>query len=307
MAKDKKEFSYEDTIKYRAGDTFFNFQHLLLVTSGQITKYLYGTSVTPHQVILVSMIIGVASSFLIIQEDKIMVIAGAVLLIYKNILDKVDGSLARARNMASRRGRFYDSISDFIVSFFLFTMIARKLDLAYGSFWVWPVSYAALIFSMLQCSYFVYYEVAFIKATGKETVNRLLEKITDEDLRSEDKLTILLQRIFQVIYGWQDYLVYKADSGLVAGLENRFVSGSQEDVKNHKAKIRDTWYRDKAFLSISSLLAIGSHMFFIALFAVMERFEYYLVLNLIFWNLLLIFSVFYHYYNTIRRLNKRVN
>ncbi len=131
MTEEKNEFSYVTTLKYQPEDTFLNFQHYLLFTSKQITKFLYKTSVTPHQVILFSLIIGLTSSYLIIQENKVLVILGAVLLFYKNVLDKVDGSLARAKGMASRRGRFYDSITDFIVSFALFTAIGFKFYLKY--------------------------------------------------------------------------------------------------------------------------------------------------------------------------------
>jgi len=297
LAKENNEFPYETTLKHRTDDTFFNFQNYLLISSKQITKFLYYTPVTPHQVILFSMLIGILSSFLIIQENNIIVIAGAVLLFYKNVLDKVDGSLARAKNIASRRGRFYDSISDFIVSLSLFTMIGFKLYLVYQSYWVWVICCTALITSMLQCSFFIYYEIAFIKQSGKKTINRFRESITDDDLQNEDKFTILLQRIFQVIYGWQDYLFYKIDLFFLAGLEKKFTLADKGDIIN-------IWYRDKPFLSISSLLCIGTHMFLIALFAIIGKFEYYLVMNLIFLNLLLIFSVFYHDYSVKSKLKK---
>jgi hypothetical protein len=304
VAHGDNEFLYENTLKYRPDETFFNFQHLLLVSSAQITKFLYKTSVTPHQVILFSLITGILSSFLIISENNVIVIIGAVLLFYKNVLDKVDGSLARAKGLASRRGRFYDSISDFIVSFSLFTMIAYKLNLAYQSYWVWVICYAALITSMLQCSFFIYYEVAFIKQTGKKTINRLIEKVTEDDLKNEDKFTILLQKIFQIIYGWQDYLVSKIDLFFLSKLEQKLIAVGGEEIKNQISEIKNVWYRDKPFLSIASLLSIGSHMFFIALFAVIGKFEYYLVLNLIFWNLLLIFTVCYHYLNVKNKFLK---
>jgi phosphatidylglycerophosphate synthase len=293
-----KDFDYKDTLKTHSDDTFLNFQHFLLFSSKQITKFLYHTSVTPHQVILFSMIIGVLSSIMIIQDSKIIVITGAVLLFYKNVLDKVDGSLARAKNMVSRRGRFYDSITDFMVSLSLFTAIGIKLNQTYHSFWVWVVCYVALIASMIQCSYFIYYEVAFIKQTGKNTINRLLENVTEEDTINEDKFTILLQRIFQIIYGWQDMMVFKTDKFFVDRIKNKYASFGE-------SFINDIWYKDKPFLTLASPLCIGSHMVLIALAAIIGVFEYYIVLNLILWNLLLIFCVFYHYFHVKNILNCR--
>ena len=287
MSETPKEFSYTEAIKYKEGETFLNFQSYLLFSSKQITKFLYKTPVTPHQVIFISMIIGVASSILIIQNSIIVVIVGAVLLFYKNVLDKVDGSLARAKNMTARRGRFYDSISDFIVSFALFTVIGIKLNSVYHSVWVWVICFIALISSMLQCSYFVFYEVSFIKQTGKNTINRLIESVIEDDLKSEDRFTILLQRIFQVIYGWQDYMMFSFDKYFISKLKQNY-NGSG---------IADIWYKDKTLLSLSSLLCIGTHMFLTAVSAVIGSFEYYLFANLIVLNLLLIFCVLYHYYH----------
>lgn len=287
MAETKKEFSYSDSIKYKEGETFLNFQNYLLFSSKKITELLYNTTVTPHHIILFSMIIGLVSSILIIQSNIIVVIVGAVLLFYKNVLDKVDGSLARAKNMADRRGRFFDSISDFMVSFALFTAIGLKLSSIYLSVWVWVISYSALITSMLQCSYFIFYEVAFIKQTGKKTINRLIEHVTDEDLELEDKFTIFLQRIFQIIYGWQDYIIFSIDKFFISKLKQNYSGFELENI----------WYKDKSLLSVSSLLCIGTHMFLIALFAVIGSFEYYLFVNLIVLNLLLIFCVLYHYYH----------
>ena len=88
MSQAPKEFSYNDAIKYKEGETFLNFQNYLLFSSKQITKFLYKTPVTPHQVIMFSMIIGIASSILIIQSTIIAVIIGAVLLFYKNVFDQ---------------------------------------------------------------------------------------------------------------------------------------------------------------------------------------------------------------------------
>ena len=199
VKNDNEKFDFEKTLKTKADDTFLNLQSFLYITSKQITKFLYNTPVTPHEVIFVSMLFGLAASYLIIQPNIVLVVCGAVLLFYKNVLDKVDGSLARAKGMDSRRGRFYDSLSDFIVTLALFSAISYNLFLKYQNSFVFITGFAAMICSMLQCSFFVYYQVSFIRATGKETVNRLVESITEEDKISKDRWTLFLQKVFQII------------------------------------------------------------------------------------------------------------
>jgi len=238
---------------------------------------------------------GLAASYMIIQNNKIVVIAGAVLLFYKNVLDKVDGSLARAKNLDSRRGRFYDSISDFIVTFSVFSAITIKLNNIYHSWLVFAIGFAALIFSMLQCSFFIYYQVSFIKFSGKETVNRLIETVTEEDKNTQDTLTLLLQRIFIIIYGWQDKLFAAIDNYLYKKLE-------MLNPKIGNQQLNSLWYADKKFLTMASFLSIGTHIFLTCICSIIGRFEYYLFMNLLLMNLLLILFLYLHYYRVKKSL-----
>jgi phosphatidylglycerophosphate synthase len=239
------------------------------------------------------MVLGITAAFMIIQENKIIVIIGAALLFYKNVLDKVDGSLARAKGLDSRRGRFYDSLADFIVTLAVFSAITYKLLLQYKSQLVFVIGFSAMIFSMLQCSFFIYYQVSFIKHTGRLTVNRLVETVTEDDLKTQNKWTLFLQRAFMVIYGWQDILI--------ATLHKKLIAHLMPNDESQMSKLDKLWYENKPFLTFSSLFSIGTHIFLICLTAVFGRFEYYLFINLIFMNLLLIFAVIYHY-NSVKNI-----
>lgn len=292
------KFSYEKTLKTLPENNFLNLQQYLFVTSKQLTKFFYYTKVTPHQVILLSMIFGIAASYLIIQPVKLYAVTGAILLFYKNVLDKVDGSLARAKGLDSRRGRFYDSISDFIVTLASFTAITYHTYQIYHSPVIIAAGFAAMIFSMLQCSYFIFYQVSFIKLTGKQTVNRILEDVTEDDKVKQDNWTTFLQKIFMLIYGWQDKLFFKIDKILFDKL-------TQHTQQKLNTPLTQLWYQNKPFLTLASSLSIGTHIFLICLSAIIGEFMYYFIVNLILMNLLLILSVIYHYTSTIKQLKKQ--
>lgn len=289
-------FDPDKSLKTKPDDSFFNIQSLFYISSESITRVLYKTPISPHQVILFSMIFGITSSFLLIQQDKGALIVGAVLLFYKNVLDKVDGSLARAKGLDSRRGRFYDSISDFIVNLFLFSTMAYRLYIVDRNPFIFVVVYCAMISSMLQCSYFIYYQISFILQTGKKTINRLIENVTDDDKENEDKLTLFLQRVFLIIYGWQDLLFSKLDMYLIKKIKKSSPSNENESV----------WYMNKPFLTFSSMFSIGTHMVMIAIFSVFDARGVYLLVNLTLWNLLLISSVIYHYQSTKNKLGRMI-
>lgn len=294
------KFSYEKSQKTGPENNFFNLQSILFVTSGTLTKYFYYTRITPHQVIFLSMLFGVCASWLIVRNEIYFVITGAVLLFYKNVLDKVDGSLARAKGLDSRRGRFYDSISDFIVTFAVFTAITYKLFLKYDNYFVFILGFTAMICSMLQCSYFIFYQVSFILSTGKKTVNRLIEVVTENDIKTQDKWTTFLQRIFMLIYGWQDKLFLELDRSLFRKLIVSLKSNTEEN----RSTAGISWYENKQFLTAASSLSIGTHVFLICIAAIFGAFEYYFFVNLICMNLLLILSVIFHYKSTKKQLNK---
>jgi hypothetical protein len=82
---------------------------------------------------------------------------------------------------------------------------------------------------------------------------------------------------------------------MIYSIDKFFISKFKQNYPGFK--LENIWYKDKSFLSISSLLCIGTHMFLIAVFAVIGSFEYYFFVNLIVFNLLLIFCVLYHYYH----------
>ena len=287
-----EKFSYNKTLKTDPENSFLNLQQFLFVTSKQLTKFFYYTSVTPHQVILLSLIFGIAASYLFVLPGKYYAVGGAVLLFYKNVLDKVDGSLARAKGLDSRRGRFYDSISDFIVTFTSFAAISYNLYLRWDSYLAFVVGFAAMICSMLHCSYFIFYQVSFIRSTGKNTQNRLIENVTPQDIASQDKWTTFLQRVFQLIYGWQDWLFYKLDQIIIQKL-TKYTQLTQ---------LTQVWYQNKPFLTLASSLSIGTHIFLICIAAITGRYDYYIFVNLILMNLLLISSVIFHYRSTVNKL-----
>jgi len=315
------KFTYEKTLKTKPGESFLNLQQYLFITSGTLTRLFYYTNVSPHQVILLSMIFGLAGSYFMIQPSKYSAIAGALLLFYKNVLDKVDGSLARAKGLDSRRGRFYDSISDFIVTLASFTAITYHLYFQYHSYYIIIAGFTGMIFSMLQCSYFIYYQVSFIKQTGKDTVNRITEEVTLDDIHNQDKWTTFLQRVFQLIYGWQDRLFYSLDKMLLNRISDKLnstLSMSLSVMRNPASAGQNTqtsqvtqytldsiWYKNKPFLTLASSLSIGTHIFLICISAILGRFYYYIFVNLILMNLLLIFSIIYHYRSTINKLKNK--
>ncbi|MDI6826452.1 MAG: CDP-alcohol phosphatidyltransferase family protein [Candidatus Aenigmarchaeota archaeon] len=80
-------------------------------------RLFYKLGFEPNQVTILSFILGIFSAIFLSQS---MFIIGLVILFVSEVLDCVDGDLARMKKKVSKKGEFLDSFLDRIVEIFLF-------------------------------------------------------------------------------------------------------------------------------------------------------------------------------------------
>ncbi len=90
------------------------------VLSKPLTTILLGTPLTPNQITTLSLCLGLGAGFLFSLGRYWPALAAATLYQMAAILDNCDGEVARAKNMKSRFGGWYDVVSDLITDLFLF-------------------------------------------------------------------------------------------------------------------------------------------------------------------------------------------
>jgi phosphatidylglycerophosphate synthase len=96
-----------------------------------ILPFFLKTSFTPNHITFISGIFGVFGAFLILIENNIInIIAGIFIQIFA-VLDLVDGDIARAKNLQSKSGMwfdiFFDKTNDFLI-ILCFTLGAYQVD-----------------------------------------------------------------------------------------------------------------------------------------------------------------------------------
>ena len=260
-------YSYRPSVKSDRSDELIN-THVVRPLAGLIVRALYFTACTPNQITVAAIVVGlVAAPFYSEGSLQATVIAGCLVWL-KDLLDSADGQLARAKGLYSRRGRFLDSIGDFFVNLAVFTAIAAHMAERIGSpgaLWLGAACFAG---TTLRISYHVFYQVSFLHREDTYAINRTNEKILDADRRQET-LTITLQKIYLVLYGWQDRVM--------AGLDLWCRKSLSE-------KSELAWYRDPVGLTLSGFLGMGTELFALALFSWMNRLTWYFFFNLIVQN-----------------------
>jgi len=160
------------------------------------------------------LVAGLLAAAFIAQGSYPGLLVAIVLIQVKNLLDAVDGSLARARKTPSRLGRFYDSFCDFLVGAAVFAALGYLLAGRIGPV-AGAIALAAFVSALLQNSLYCYHTVAHRLATGGDTTSRLDER-QGIDREGDWRLRSLL-RAYVIIYSWQDALAARSDRGAVPG------------------------------------------------------------------------------------------
>ncbi len=133
-------------------------------------------------------------------------VIAALLLIIKNILDAADGEMARKRSHPSLTGRYLDSIFDFLINLGLFFVLYLITNASLALF---VVSFICL---ELQCSIFNFYYLIQRNLRNGDQTSKIDEFATPIAYPYENQRTVnVLHKIYLVMYGWQDKVVYWLD------------------------------------------------------------------------------------------------
>lgn len=129
-------------------------------------KTIYKFPVTPNQITLLSMIIGLLAAWQFsLGTTEAMIIAGLFLII-SNILDCVDGQLARLQKSGTLLGRVIDGIADYIVGVAIFVSIGIGLSAQGFVSWLMVIFTGAS--SALHAMFFDHYQSEFISVVRAE-------------------------------------------------------------------------------------------------------------------------------------------
>jgi phosphatidylglycerophosphate synthase len=281
-----KTYSYSSSVKSSTSDELIN-TYLIRPLAGIVVRMAYHTSITPNVLTIASTTVGIVAAFFYSAGSAHENFIAGLCITLKDILDSADGQLARAKQQYSRAGRFLDSIGDLLVNLLAFGAIGFALYRSSDSLIHLVLGALAFLGTTLRVSYHVFYQTSFLHLQEQYGTNRVTEEVREEDLLQQ-RLTLRLQRIFQFLYGWQDRMVLRLDAwcqrGL--GLQRGIVDGG--GIGHH---VRRQWYCDRTGIFFSGLLGLGTELFFLTLFSLLDELEAYLFFNLLALNAVWLVSV----------------
>jgi phosphatidylglycerophosphate synthase len=272
-------YSYKNSVKSNISDELVNV-YVQRPLAGIVAHAVYFTPITPNQLTIIATLFGIAGG-IILGAPGGHLAAAALCFYLKDIFDSADGQLARAKQLYSRRGRFLDSIGDFIVDLFLFSGVCASLLRSGMEFPIaFLISLTGFLGISLRASYHVFYQTSYLHQEKKYEANRITEKLRDEDFH-EDAVTIRLQKTFYILYGWQDRLMIRLDSWCLG------------DIKSRNQSVKARWYQDTAGLRLGGFLGFGTEFVLLTVCLLLNSIQLYLFFSIIVLNCVWISTILY--------------
>ena len=175
-----------------------------------IANSLKSSSFTPIHVTIAFIISGIIAIYCIILGYYWL---AAFFLIFKSILDAADGELARVKQKPSYTGRYLDSVADIILNALFLSAIWYITN---SSIWICILAFFGL---QLQGTLYNYYYVILRNRFNGDTTSRVFEDKTPIALEGEKQQHVtLLFRLYKLLYGVFDRVIYTLDSNADKGL-----------------------------------------------------------------------------------------
>ena len=166
----------------------------------QIARVLKHTFITPNMVTILSIFIGAGTGFMFYFDNLIFNLIGIILLVTANILDCVDGQLARLTGIKSKIGRILDGIAGNIWFFMIYICLALRLAHEFGTAWFFIPAVLSGLSHLIQANITDYYKTLhlYIESKDKGSEFQNLEQIRAQ----QQKMKGLKKTVFSL------YLIY---------------------------------------------------------------------------------------------------
>jgi hypothetical protein len=136
----------------------------------------------------------------------------AFFFILKSILDAADGELARIKDTPSYTGRYFDSLSDFVLNILTFLVLWRITNVDFG------FTVLAFLGLQLQGTLYNYYYVILRNKFQGDVTSRIFESGTPVAMVGEHQRNVnVLFWWYRVLYGSFDQIIYKLDGEAANG------------------------------------------------------------------------------------------
>ncbi|MDO9576719.1 MAG: CDP-alcohol phosphatidyltransferase family protein [Candidatus Cloacimonadales bacterium] len=197
---------YKKSLKHMVFDETLTL-YILRPIAFIFVKMFYPTKITPNQVSLMTIIVGILSGYFFSRGDVTSYFIAGVLYFLCLVLDCVDGMIARLKKNGTPVGRIVDGFADYIVGIVVYIGLGIGFSKGLVPIDFWPYSYWLLLVISAASHIFHavivdYYRVEFMShGLGKVTSVWEEKRIfTDEMNRIKHMRGKWLDKILIIVY-----------------------------------------------------------------------------------------------------------
>ena len=285
--------NFESSLKSKETENFID-KVFYRPIAYKIALALKNSGITPNMITIISIFFGVAAGILFYPENIWINIAGIITLIFANILDCVDGQLARLTGIKSVMGRVLDGLAGDFWFITIYIAIALRLGHHINSNLAWVLVSFAGASNLLQSNITDYYKtlhlyfISLKKGEEFETIERVKTKHANMP-NGINKALYWLYVYYTIFQSKTTPQLQKLLARLIAKYGEDFPENIRQDLRKKNLKIMpfidQTTFNGRSIVLFLSLIL--SHFWSIALII-------YLLYEIIVLNLFLIIARVIH-------------
>lgn len=235
----------------------------------RIAKALRNTGVTPNMITVISIFVGAAAGFFFYKTDIVYNIIGILFLIMANILDCVDGQLARLTGIKSKIGRILDGFAGDIWFASIYIGFALRLSEQTGCYWFFALAVMSGMSHLFQANITDYYKTLHLYFISKD---KGAEFQSIEQIEAQHKqLKYGVAKFFYFLYRWYSLLQVKVTPKLQKMLKQMHSLYGDDIPENIRIEFRK---KSKALMKYIDLMTFNGRT--IIMFVIVLSGEVYL-------------------------------
>ncbi len=235
----------------------------------RIAKALRNTGVTPNMITVISIFVGAAAGFFFYKTDIVYNVIGILFLILANILDCVDGQLARLTGIKSKIGRILDGFAGDIWFASIYIGFALRLSEQTGCYWFFALAVMSGMSHLFQANITDYYKTLHLYFISKD---KGAEFQSIEQIEAQHKqLKYGVAKFFYFLYRWYSLLQVKVTPTLQKMLKQMHSLYGDDIPENIRIEFRK---KSKALMKYIDLMTFNGRT--IIMFVIVLSGEVYL-------------------------------
>ncbi|MCD7932473.1 MAG: CDP-alcohol phosphatidyltransferase family protein [Tannerellaceae bacterium] len=256
----------------------------------RITTLLRNTGITPNQITIFSIFVGAAGGYCFYPANIWYTLMGILFLVSANILDCVDGQLARLTGIKSKIGRILDGLAGDIWFACIYFAFAFRLGDVYGyTNWFILLGVISGLSHLVQANITDYYKTLHLYFISKEKGYEFRSERDIQTLKSNMKYGInrFLNSLYRRYTHFQIYSTPQLQK-MLKRLHDRYRDDIPDDVRVAFRK------KSRHLMKYIDLMTFNGRTIPMFFFVLSGQVWLYFIYEIVFLNLVLIFVMRKH-------------